>query len=1150
MEDLLILFDAVQNKSPLNVLEQETVLVQNPGMQHWLNMQQAQISGISMNANFVLPAQFLWKQLKILAGSQAPEQSPYSREVLTWRIDELLQSGAILNDANCRLANEYWQSGGDKDPLKRFQLATQLADLYEQYLIYRPEWINAWSNGKTVAELDNSNKETQQWQSAIWYLLNQSIPYDPQTLIDLAKKNIESKKDLLPKRVSLFGINSMAPMWVEFLDMLADVVDVHIYHLNPCYEYWGDIKTDKAQAKQAYMAQVERWPVELDNQGVNPLLANLGQQGREFLSQLHSIENIEIPLYDNLIEDSGAAEYTLLDKIQQDILTLNDQREQPETELNDSSITITSAHSSLREVQGLHDYLLHLFNEDKTLTPKDVLVMCPQIEDYAPYIDSVFVRGWDDVGESVPPLPCSIADRVSKDSEPLVAAFSELLSMPDSRFSLSQIMSYLRLLPLQMRFGLNEQQVELICDWLVKANIHWGLDDEHKNQQLGINNASSQFTWQQGLDRLLLGFVYGDQQALDGDTLYLPWVEGDNSIVLGKLILLIKQLQILTIEFAKEKSAKDWQKSLFQFVEQLFSEQESDQGYSIITHAIESLGEYCQQADYGRDIGIEIVRDFLNSHFSQPDPGRQFLIGQITFCSMLPMRSIPFKVIAVLGLNDGQYPRQRQPLGFDLMSSVKPKVGDRSRRADDRYLFLEALISARQNLYLSYQGRDIKNNNERQPSIVLRELMDYLQHGYNWTFESVDESSTQFRQLPLQVFSRQNYVSTQAFASFDKNWFKLANIEELDAETEEKGSTDVLPELATAPQNDSPNDALVISISQLSQFYNHSLKVYAEQRLKLFLNKQQLSLDDSEPFATNHLDKYLFQQHSVESILSNSDNYDATQAKTIARISGDFPDSPLIAETIDAWQNNMSMFSAQIKSHMKQLGLSIHEPRFYQYLTSDSDSNSSVEVSGQLDVYINQAALSGEHKSINESNVIIVKRPAKAKSKDFITLMVQHLCAQASLCDEQKVESYGYFFDEKEQCLQVISLANVDNAKALLNTLIQTYQLGLERPTLIHSDITFDQCWKKNKFRDSEYEPKELAKLWQGNDFVPGLGDDGYISYFYPQGASVHDCNQVIDSVFRELFAIVAFETIDLDESLLEESMLGINANLVGESNE
>lgn len=1132
MEDLLTLFDEVQKVSSLPVLAQEVVLVQNPGMQHWLNMQQAQISGISMNASFVLPAQFLWQQLRILSGDEVPDQSPYSREVLAWRIDALLQSDEVLKNDNCLQANQYWCSNNKVDTLKRFQLAVQTADLFEQYLIYRPKWIDTWAKGESVTSFESNASEQEKWQGFLWYLLNKQSQYNPETLIATAKSNLSSYKHLLPQRISIFGVNALAPMWIDFLNSLATVIEVHFYHLNPCYEYWGDIQTDKAKAKQAYLSQIEKWPEgAIHSDSTNPLLANLGQQGREFLSLLHSGDNIEIPLYDELFGHSNLSDETALHskpsvllQLQKDILTLTDKRETPIKE-TDRSITITSAHSALREVQGLHDYLLHLFNDDVNLTPKDVLVMCPQIEQYAPYIDSVFVRGWDEVGESVPPLPCSIADRISKDSEPLVAAFSELLSLPDSRFGVNQIMSYLRLLPLQMRFGLSEHDIELISDWLDKANVHWALDANHKDKLLESVGATPQYTWQQGLDRLLKGFAFGDSTSLFSDDMVLPWVEGNNAIVLGKLLLLCEQLKLMSISLSNAKTAEQWQQCLEQFIERLFLGEESDNGLLIINQAVSSFALYCKEAAYNDTIELAVVREYLNHHFSQPDPGRQFMIGQITFCSMLPMRSIPFKVLAVLGLNDGEFPRQRQPLGFDLMSMTKVLPGDRSRRGDDRYLFLEALISARDNLYLSYQGKDIKNNNDRQPSIVLRELMDYLSVGYGWTFKADDETiQNELRQLPLQVFSLDNFSINNTYKSFDKKWLDLANVSE--NLTNIKNADHVLAE---------PEDqTFEINLTQINKFLSNPAQLFAEQRLKLFFNRNEQGLDDSEPFIFNHLDKYLFQQDVLVEKINEQGSDNQSTLYQQALLSGNFPDNPLFEEDLSDWQLTMHKFAKAVSTKIEQ---SLHSQGCLEELLSHL--NQSIQVTPSLN--------SNEEKGVDQpwqvnGDITIYEttdklihfsyRPARVKPKDLSQLYLNHLMICVLSPTDKAVLTQGYFLNEKDNKLQLVSFNYIEDAFTHLALILHYYQLALTKPILLNSVIADKLYWKSGKaggkFIETDFNQSDLSKLWYDGYNTSGLESDPYLQYFWSECPNLHDFSQGLADVYRNLYLNLSITEQDM----------------------
>ncbi|MBL4900099.1 MAG: exodeoxyribonuclease V subunit gamma, partial [Colwellia sp.] len=930
MENLLTLLNKISQVSPVGVFNQEVIIVQNAGMQHWLNLAIASDRGISMNMRYALPAQCLWKLIRTLASEdKVPDQSPYSREVLTWRIYALLATETVISDNDYKPATGYWlgqninplalnstEKTSSKADLKRYQLAGQMADLYEQYLIFRPEWLDAWQQGEEAIQLSTENK----WQAKLWQLLIRQLPYNPVELLNDAIANIADKlnndPNILPKRMSFFGINTMAPMWLNFINALSEYIEIDFFHLNPCFSYWGDILSEKQATKK-----LSHWSSGADNDEHlfvgNPLLANFGQQGREFLALLQNYSTVNVELFvkassdtssnnnnNNQNDTDGLTTSTcILHQLQNDILALHDATEKP-SQLVDDSITIVSCHSALREVQALHDYLLHQFNDtannNDKLTPKDVLVMCPQIEQYAPYVNAVFTRGWQDLTDEVPPLPCSIADRSAKDSDPLIAAFSELLTLPDSRFQVSQLLSFIRLPAVANKFAINAEESEKISLWLDQAAIHWGIDQAHKKSLLG-EQASNSFTWQQGLSRLLQGFAYSDTDNIYQDQLLLGAVEGDDAILLGQLMLFIEQLQQFSHQLNTARTAKAWQVFLLSQVELLFSTQvgyssntaeqaihqinnQIENSIAIIEQAISSLVEYCEHANFNDVIELAIIVDFLNNHFSQGDASRQFMVGQVTFCSMLPMRSIPFKVIAVLGLNDGEFPRQRPAVGFDLIAQNKAVLGDRSRRGDDRYLFLEALISARDSLYLSYQGRNIRNNNEKQPSLVLKELMDYLAQGYGWQFE---QENSNVHQMPMQPYSTNNYLIQGAHSSvkpsFDANWLTLGQNEYTHA-----AQTPLLVDAC-----DIAESVNTLSATEIIRFFQHPSKVFAQQVLNLYLEFNDVSLNDVEPFTADHLENYLLKQALLAASLGEKNSATVEHVMNVASLSGKFPDLPI-----------------------------------------------------------------------------------------------------------------------------------------------------------------------------------------------------------------------------------------------------------------
>jgi len=1157
MENLLVLLDKIQQVSPLPIFAKDVVIVQNAGMQHWLNMSLAKQRGISMNIDYALPSQFLWKLVRTIASDEdVPDQSPFSREVLAWRIYTLLAQDTVVNDEDFMAATQYWNNQSvqtndankseeqditlndipdavreklsDDKSLKRYQLACQMADLFEQYLIFRPTWIDQWENGNFTADItDEDAQQVAKWQGKLWYFLTREQSYNPITLIEKAVAELQHKTAELPQRISFFGMNVMAPMWLEFINQLSEYVDVHFFHLNPCYAYWGDVVTEKQAIKS-----IQKWVEGHDDiaQSVgNPLLANLGQQGREFMALLHDYSTINIDVFENVIDDAeynqSGQQATVLQRVQHDILTLSDTRETPSQQV-DNSIVITSCHSALREVQGLHDWLLHQFNEDPELTPKDVLVMCPHVEDYAPYVNAVFARGWQDFDDKIPPLPCSIADRISKDSEPVVAAFSDLLTLPDSRFQVSQLISFLRIPAMQTKFALTVEDIDKISVWLDQASIHWGLDQSHKNQVLQSNATTNNFTWQQGLSRLLQGFAFGDAQTIYNDQLLLPSIEGNDGELLGQLMLILEQLQLYSAQLSKARTPHQWQLFLTGLINELF-ETSIDDGFTIVDNAIESLVEYCLHAKFEEKISLVIVRDFLNQHFSQPEPGRQFMVGQVTFCSMLPMRSIPFKVIAILGLNDGLFPRQRQSLSFDLMSTTPSKLGDRSRRGDDRYLFLEAIISARNSLYLSYQGKNIKNNATKQASLVLKELMEYLTLGFGWKLDdSAEESGNDLRTLALQPFSSANFYGR--YKSFDNYWLQLAQSDE--ANTPNNLPFGIYPHLAFNSMFDHQISSdkhtegaqsvtkpleVTITLAELLSFYQHPSRLLAKKQLNLHFESYDLDLEDTEPFDFDRLQTYVLREQLLQDCLAagnDDENIESALNSTLtaARLSGKFPETIKREKTFDKYKEETKLFTETIKSF-------------------DADKTTAVQSSLTIDVNFTLNVDTGQSQKVSvkltsslpiSGDKLAFYRSSSPKSKDFFRLYLHQLFVQViqnkgqaeSTDIEQLTATHGFYFDTKSQKITQYRYSDLEDATTQLTKLVETYFSGQSQPLLLNGDLA------EKALKAKVFEQKEFEQFWQDpNSFNP-LGNDPYMRYFWPTCPSIDDIRPALEASYLTMF--------------------------------
>ena len=940
LEHLSFLLTTLLRQQPLGVFTPETILVESPGMQHWVSMQLATEHGVAMNIDYPLPVRFMWNTARAVLGQDTvPKQSPYRREVLTWRIDNILQDGSLMSGDAFEQVNRYWQNAGSEQEqgLQRLQLATALADVYEQYLLYRPDWLFKWeANERAVFD------DMEIWQSEIWRILAKEQPLHPARLHQMTLQALDGghipnqhPTSNLPKRVIVFAINTMAPQLIAFFDALAQHIDIHIFHLNPSVNYWGEAKSSSEQAKLLRLEGLKKW---MEEDQSNPLLGNLGKQGRELFNLLTELDTFEISAFDSPDFDEGDnngennRSRGLLEYIHNDIL-----RAAPPKPLDcglksgdvnasalkekDDSVTIMCTHSALREVQVLHDHLLHWLSQDKTRTPSDILVMCPAIENYAPFVDAVFHRvGTKSLaGTGQVRLPCTIADRSPMDAEPLIAAFMALLQLPDSRFGVSDIMDYLQLDSVQKRFAVSQDDIEQMVVWLKQAHIHWGLNSAHKTAVSEGVDLDETYSWWWGIRRLLMGMLAPDSEVIVSDLLTIPDVEGQSALTLGKLIDVVALLGEFAQALTAPRTPLQWSKALIALRDACFMPiKEQQQSWDLIAKVAADLAARCEEAGYEHELSLRQVRDLLLNRFSSPDAGNHFMTGQVTVCSMLPMRSIPFKKVCILGLNDSEFPRKSSPLGLDLMASSGRQIGDRSRRLEDRYLFLEAIISTRESLYLSYQGNDVTNNSERQPSLVLAEFMDMLENSYELDLSKYSVNA------PLHPFSEAGF--TGQIPSYETGWLRLADAlqqaklhsDKVGDEFVDEGNTAVL-----APSADTlSSQTLRLSSIQIARAFKDPLEYFSIQRLGVNLSQSFTLLENSEPFETNALLRYQVLDaifSSPERIAPEKD--DVTQLSysekviTFASLRGDIPNNPVARDEVDMWKEGALALSQAMGPH-------------------------------------------------------------------------------------------------------------------------------------------------------------------------------------------------------------------------------------------
>ena len=696
------LADELECARPENPLAAQTIVVAHLGLRRWLLGEFARRGdkGIAANFDMILPWRWLERTARSLLGDEALIDGAWRTDALRWHILAALPS---LDSAPVRA-----YLAGDDGERRRFQLADHLAGIYTQYLIYRPEWILGWERG-----VDRDD-----WQAELWLRLRRSIaqPHRAQRRQALlAALAARGDGESLPLHV--FGAIHLAPDVLDSLHALSAYRPVHLYFPDPCRQYWADFKT------QRELLQRQPDSDDLYYEIGHPLLVSLGRMAQDFFIQLDA-RGVELGGEETADDPResllGAVQASIRDG-DPDVVVAGVAKDA------DASLRVHACHARLRELEVLKDALLGFLADDDELQHRDIVVMAPDIAAYAPYLGAVFGEPAH-YAEDRAHIPWHLADVGLAHSHPLVAAFSRVLDLADSRFAVSEIMDFLDVPAFARRFGVDAGARESVERLLRGAHVAWGLDAPMKAQAGAA--ALNENSWAFGLDRLYAGLIAGNDsggQLLDG-ILPLPGVGGGNAEIVGRLDQLLGALRRARDAFATSRSLLAWRDWLLELVDDLFVADVRDDGE---TRALESLRRTLaalgdQAGAAGREaLSWRVVREAVRGELDEVSERQPFLLGGVTFCGLVPQRSIPFRVVCLLGMNEGEFPRQGGDGGLNRMLE-KPRRGDRDTRREDRQLFLEALMAARERLHISYIGEGVKDGKVRNPAAPLAELLQFL----------------------------------------------------------------------------------------------------------------------------------------------------------------------------------------------------------------------------------------------------------------------------------------------------------------------------------------------------------------------------------------------------------------------------------------
>lgn len=831
-------------RAPLaDPLAREWIVVPHPGMGRWLERELARHWGIAAALELALPGRVLWELAARLAGVEGLD-SPWERERLALRILALLPASRVGADP------VRWPESllpALDEPRAAWELAQRLARRYEEYLLYRPDWIAAWESGARVLPLEADEA----WQAALWRRLARGavVPHRAgvraHAMAQLAGAASGTVAGL-PPRLSVFGLPALAPPQLEFLAALGRHLELRWYHLNPGSGWWADIRGEKERARLRARGRAVAEDDEAES--AHPLLASWGRVGRDFLQTLYGEPGFAVH---EGAEPAPPAPRSLLGWLQHGLWAMEPRAQQPPAlAQGGESLRVHACASALREVEILHDELLAAFDADPTLAPHEVVVLTPDIEHYGPLVDAVFGAAPADRR-----LPWSVADRGPGAGTGLAGAFLQLLALPQSRLRAGEVIDLLRVPAIARRHGIDGDGLAQSLAWVEATGVRWGLDAGFRAElELGHHGDGS---WRAGLDRLWLGVASGEVPGLVAGL--RPWsdIEGAAVEVAAALTRCVENLAAWRRRLRAPRPAAAWAEAARQLLADFCDEDAADAGERAALDAVrEAL--IALEADAAvagvEDLALDhaALRAELASRLAQPSARQPFPGSGVTVCAMVPMRNVPFRHVYVLGLDATRFPRQHRDEGHDLLRAAR-RTGDRDLRDDDRYLFLETLLAARERLCLSYTRVAPRDGAAQSPSPLVEELLQFLTSAYHLATPDALRAAL-VRSPPAHAHAAPNF-DAGAPQSYASQWLPLARAALAPPRAE-------VPPPWPAPVAAMAGTPATIDLAALLRFVRHPARDMARV-LVGYTEEAESVLEDDEDYALDALGSYRLCEHLV-----------------------------------------------------------------------------------------------------------------------------------------------------------------------------------------------------------------------------------------------------------------------------------------------
>lgn len=895
----------------------EIVAIPTRGVERWLTHRIAQTvgasedrrDGICAHVEFPFPSRLIGD---VLAGATGvnPAQDPWRPERLVWPV--LATIDAHLDEPWLSVIANHLGAGapkagddGDNQDLRqrrRFSTARRIAELFDRYSTYRPDLILRWH---TMSGEDPTLASDAQWQPELWRRVHLAVgaPSPPERIRTACTAIGSGEIDIpVPARLSLFGLTRLPATHLEVLQAIGHVRDVHLFALHPSLALW-----DKIVATGVPALPLARREDPTRNVPDNPLLRTWANDSREMQLVLSAAADAHSEHHALATGEPS----TLLERLQHAVRTdtappgpptpgHDDRRSLHEP--TDRSVQVHACHGPDRQVEVVRDAICHALADDPTLEPRDIIVMCPDIDAFAPLFHATFgstsgdgtrATGAQTVDErGLPALPYRLADRSLRQANPLLAALDSLLELIDGRVSAPELIGFAGREPVRRRFGFDDDDIERISEWITQANIRWGLSPEHRERyQLGTVDAN---TWQAGIDRLMLGITMTtDGSRIIGERLPVDDIESGDIDLAGRLAELVARVDHIATGAAQVKPIAEWADLLRHAAELLLDTAPADAWQRVQVDAVVrevATEATAEETTSSSPLSLSEVQALMADRLKGFPTRTDFRTGAITMCTMHPMRAVPHRVVCIVGLDDGAFPRVRAVDGDDLLST-DPQVGDQDARHEDRQLLLDAVLAATERLIITHTGHDPRTNEVRAPAVPLSELLDVCDSTER-TADGRPVSSAITTRHPLQPFDPATHIVGDPATNGEPWSFDRIGL---------AGANALLSRRRAAPtfaghRLDPPAIAGgTIELDTLIRFVQHPMREFLRQRLGVNTWEDDGQLADAMPVETNALEAWAIGDRMLAHLMAG-DSLDAVIAAELG--SGSLPPQEMGMATI------------------------------------------------------------------------------------------------------------------------------------------------------------------------------------------------------------------------------------------------------------